>query len=273
MHGSLMNWLAAPKHGWQLAAFIFGGLGVGAIILGLMMSTPARYRKTVVALATFVAGLFYSLEFLIPPQLWPLKPHRNPLTDARPLVGEVLVVVFSFALLLGVWNLIQIHGHAIVKRSHGWYNSAAFFVSFIVILATGFLKDAHIKGAADVFTVTFNGFLNPMDATMFSLVAFYIVSAAYRAFRVRSVESALMMVTAAIVMLALVPVGVQLTNWLPKTGFLSVFRLENLGYWLLIWPNMAAQRAIAFGIGVGAMAMGLRVWLSLERGSFFDKQL
>ena len=108
---------------------------------------------------------------------------------------------------------------------------------------------------------------------MFSLIAFYIVSAAYRAFRVRSAEAGLMMGTAAIIMLGLVPVGAMITNWLPRTGPWASFRLENITYWLLIWPNMAVQRAIEFGLAVGAMAMGLRIWLSLERGSFFDRQL
>jgi len=81
------------------------------------------------------------------------------------------------------------------------------------------------------------------------------------------------MSAAGIIMLALVPIGAVVTNWLPDTGFLSIFRLEKIGYWLLIGPNMAAQRAIAFGVAVGGLAMGLRIWLSLERGSFFDRQL
>jgi hypothetical protein len=108
---------------------------------------------------------------------------------------------------------------------------------------------------------------------MFSLIAFYIVSAAYRAFRIKSLEAGLMMAAAAIIMLALVPAGTAITNWLPETGFLSIFRIERIGYWLLIGPNMAAQRAIGFGVAVGGLAMGLRIWLSLERGSFFDRQL
>jgi hypothetical protein len=82
-----------------------------------------------------------------------------------------------------------------------------------------------------------------------------------------------MMLTAGIIMLSLVPVGTWLTSWLPASGFISSLRLENIGYWLLIWPNMAVQRAITFGVAVGSLAMGLRIWLSLEKGSFFDRQL
>ena len=88
-----------------------------------------------------------------------------------------------------------------------------------------------------------------------------------------SMEAALMMGAAAIIMLALVPIGVALTDWIPAGHVLSIFRVERIGYWLLVWPNMAAQRAIGFGVAVGALATGLRIWLSLERGSFFDRQL
>src|SRR5688500_5705155 len=54
--------------------------------------------------------------------------------------------------------------------------------------------------ANDLFTYLFTGLLRNLEATMFSILAFYIVSAAYRAFRMRSAEAALMMITAIILM-------------------------------------------------------------------------
>jgi hypothetical protein len=272
-HG-LAAWLGAPRHGWELIAFITVAVILGGIALGLLASIPAKYRKGVVMGVTFLAGLYYSIEFLIPPAVWPIRPPRNPLSDWRPFVGLAAQIVGSFALLLGVSNLFQIHQRAVAKRTPGWYNSAAFFIAFFAIVLAGFLKGSHDERVAgQIYNILFRGFLTSLDSTMFSLIAFYIVSAAYRAFRIRSTEAALMMVAAAIIMLALVPVGAAITNWLPTSGWLSAFRLERIGYWLLIGPNMAAQRAIAFGIAVGSMAMGLRIWLSLERGSFFDRQL
>ena len=275
---AVWNWVAASREGWQLAGFIVGALALGGIALAMLSSTPPRYRKTIVMVVTFLSGLYYALEFLLPPEAWFfVKPERNPLTDWRPMVATLTQIIWSFALLLGVWNLFLIHGRAVGKRSMGWYNSAAFFIAFFAIMIAGFLKDANVgrlgQAPANVFTILFNGFLTSLDATMFSLIAFYIVSAAYRAFRIRSLEAALMMAAAAIIMLAIVPVGASITNWLPETGVASVFRIERIGYWILTGPNMAAQRAIAFGVAIGGLAMGLRIWLSLERGSFFDRQL
>jgi len=260
------GWLSQPRHGWELAAFIVGALGIGVLALGLLCSTPPRYRKGVVMAVTFIGGLFLSVEFLYP--------GKSVLTTAMPSVANGQIVVGSFALMLGILNLFQIHGKAMRKRSTGWYNSAAFFVAFFSIMIAGFMRDARPEGAAaGIFGILFSGFMMSLQSTTFSLIAFYIVSAAYRAFRIRSAEAVLMMLTAAIVMLALVPVGVWITDWIPRSSVFAGLRLERMGYWLLVSPNMAAQRAIGFGVAVGALATGLRIWLSLERGSFFDRQL
>jgi len=208
-------------------------------------------------------------------------------------VGDLAMIISSFAVLLGILNLFQIHGRAVSRRTQGWYNSAAFFVAFFAILIVGLVMDwrqsqlAHLEPGSPAFTtvsrantinsnlfqILFRGFLTSLESTMFSLIAFYIVSAAYRAFRIKSAEAVLMMVAAVIIMLGLVPIGASITSFLPESGIFSNLRLERISYWLLIGPNMAVQRAIGFGIAVGALAMGLRIWLSLERGSFFDRQL
>ncbi len=267
---NLWSWTIGVRHGWTLAAFIVGGLLLGSLAIWLLMSVPTRYRKPIVIAVTFLGGLVLALEFFIG------TPNWHPLTDFLPAYSSVQMVIAAFTLLLGLVNLFMIHGQSISKRSKGWGNSLAFFVAFFAILVAAFVKDyatakAVSGSAGSVYAIFFLGFLTPLSSTMFSIIAFYIASAAYRAFRIRSMESALMMITASIIMLGLVPAGLYLTALLP--GWLSWLRLENITHWLLSSPNMAVQRAIAFGVAVGALAVGLRIWLSLERGSFFDKQL
>jgi hypothetical protein len=115
-------------------------------------------------------------------------------------------------------------------------------------------------------TILFEGALQSLDATMFSIIAFYITSAAYRAFRIRSLEATLLLVTAIIVMLGQITVGQMLTAWLPKE-----FHVEVIRNWILTKVNAPATRAIAVGLGIGSLAVGLRIWLGLERGSYFDQ--
>ncbi len=126
-----------------------------------------------------------------------------------------------------------------------------------------------------IYQVLFNGLYQPLISATFSLLAFYIASAAYRAFRIRSAEAGLMMAAAFIVMLGQVPIGMWLTHWLPQTGahkWLGFFRIETFSLWIMQYWNAPAQRAITFGIAIGGLAMSLRLWLSLERGTFFSQQ-
>ncbi|MDO8683447.1 MAG: hypothetical protein Q7N50_08200 [Armatimonadota bacterium] len=271
------NIITAPQNGLTLWLLIAASLAIGVIVFLGMRAVPAKFRKSIIGGVTFLAGLFYSVEFFWPGS-GPTK--ENPLSHWISPAGDVILVIGAFTLLLGVINLLLIHAKAIRKVQPGWHNSAGFYISAIVMFLAGmvpFIQSEVGGGKANptlsaIYNILFNGMLAPLGAAMFALVAFYIVSASYRAFRIRSGEATLMMVAAFIVMLGFVPIGIFITSWLPETGFWSHFRIESITQWILTIPNAAAQRAIAFGIAVGALAMSIRIWLSLERGSYFDKQ-
>lgn len=251
--------------------YAVGALLVGAAFLGLLQLIPGRFRKLFIALVTFLAGLIYSVEYF-----WPANPatDKNFLTGFTEQVDVITTVVFTFAMGLGVINLVQLHGKNIFKRKPNWPYSLGFFIAFFALMIGGFLKDyLPSKITKNLFDMLFQGTIVSLGASMFSTVAFFIVSAAYRAFRIKSAEATLMLIAAFIVMLGQVPVGAAITNFIPATGFLSNLRLENTSYWILTVPNMAAWRGISFGIEIGALAMSLRIWLSLEKGSFFDQEL
>ena len=95
---------------------------------------------------------------------------------------------------------------------------------------------------------------------MFALLAFFIASAAFRAFRIRTLEAGLLAVAAIIVMLGRVPLSNLLTAWLPEWA-----RLQALQEWILNVPQNASKRAILMGAALGVMATGLRVILGIER--------
>ena len=99
----------------------------------------------------------------------------------------------------------------------------------------------------------YQGFFVALGAAMFSLLAFYVASAAYRAFRVQSFESALMMLAAVIVMLGQIPFGIWIWDGFP-----------DLRRWLLSVPNSAAFRAVTIGGGIAGLIIALRMWLSIE---------
>jgi hypothetical protein len=100
----------------------------------------------------------------------------------------------------------------------------------------------------------FDNIMIPIQATMFSLLAFYIASAAYRAFRARTLLSSILLVAALIIMIRFVPLG-------PISDGVSA-----LSGWILKVPNMAAKRAIFIGVGLGMVATAVKVLLGVERG-------
>lgn len=107
------------------------------------------------------------------------------------------------------------------------------------------------------YEVLYQGFFVALGAAMFSLLGFYIAAAAYRAFRIRSAESALMMAAAVVVMLGQIPFGIWLWEAFP-----------DIRLWLLSVPNSGAFRAIKIGAAVAGLVMAFRMWFSIETESF-----
>lgn len=103
----------------------------------------------------------------------------------------------------------------------------------------------------------YQGLFVSLGSAMFSLLGVYIAAAAYRAFRIRSFESSLMMVAAVLVMLGQIPFYVYISEDLPAVR-----------QWLMEVPNSAAFRAIRIGAAIAGLVMAFRMWLSIESGSF-----
>ena len=254
---------------------ILAGLVASLVVLGGLTLVPQQFRRGIVRLITLLGGLYAAVEFF-----WPVHPMPTPddptavgnfLTPSVVPFGNYVNAIVGWTVGLGVINLCQVHGKRLIKGGSNSFNSAAFFLSMILMTVIGILQKAHPNSVnKDLYDILFVGGLVSLDATMFSIVAFYIVSAAYRAFRIRSVEATLLLVTAIIVMLGQIAVGQWLTHWLPSTGLLHNLRIESIRSWILTIPNSAVTRAISFGLGIGSLAVALRIWLGLERGSYFD---
>jgi len=261
----------APKPPEVLLYYVVGAVVFSLFVIVLLMNLPSRARKPLIAVVTFLAGLFYATEFFLPIDK---NTGKNILTDYLVPASKLGSLLGGMTLTLGILSLLRVHGRNVVRLRSGWYNSLALLAAMVAMVVFGLMERYGASPIAKkVFDVLFTGMLINMDATMFSLIAFYIVSAAYRAFRIRSVEATILMAAAFLVMLAQVPVGLALTAWIPRDGMLASLRLEVMKEWLLTVLNAAALRAIAFGLGVGGLAISLRIWLSLERGAYFEKEI
>ncbi|MCW5937996.1 MAG: hypothetical protein KIT11_11895 [Fimbriimonadaceae bacterium] len=267
---------------------------------------PAQARRGVVWIFTFAAGLFYFLLWIVPQPInraagdlpRPGEEFGFFLSDALPKVADVANILTAFLLGLGIYSLLRVHIGRIVRRQPDREFSALLLGSMVVMVGLGYAdwitrRFGDPQGQLDLmqnwmpvnfaFDLFFDGLLQQMDAAMFSMIAFFILSAAYRAFRIRSVESTVLMGSALILMLSLLGALVVLWNSgvtglatalnLPgasaTTGeahFLNNFKLNVVADWVRSFMQVPALRALEFGVGLGALAMGLRLWLGLERG-------
>ena len=225
-------------------------------------------RRRLIWVITFVAGLYFLLEFLLPAEApaW-LGGFKNPLTPCLDGVSKFLIVVGTMALLVGPLNLVRLHLPTALHRRKGWVESVVFFV----FLALGIVAQAcHEPGQslaaevhgllASLYAPLFYGLLTGFGTSSMALLAFYLVSAAHRAFRVNNLEAGLMMGSAVILLLGQVPLGDWLTQALPEP-----LQLPSVAQWVLAVPNAAVQRAVLLGACGGAFAAGIRQWLSIGK--------
>lgn len=105
----------------------------------------------------------------------------------------------------------------------------------------------------------------PLTATMFALLAFYVASAAFRAFRAKNVEAILLLTTAFIILLGRTAAGVALTGWIDPQSSFAALRMENLTVDIMRVIVTTGNRAIMLGVALGIASTSLRVLLGIDR--------
>jgi len=202
-------------------------------------------------------------------------PHR-PFNQIVSTLEGWFMIISGFAILLGQISLIRMNTHKIVNKLPNWQYHLAGLISFALMLAFGLLwgmrETPGIIGHGESisswlglkpFDYLFDNAYLPLSATLFSLLAFFIASAAYRAFIIRGFESNLLMITAIIVIIGRTSIGTMLTGWLPES--MQFWHFPNLADFIMEFPNTAAQRAILISAGLGIVGSSLRIILGIER--------
>ena len=201
------------------------------------------WQRTLPVLITFVFGIALVLQYYVP----------HPASEN--FLQEISVwnqIIAGFAIILGVGSLLSTHYLKIKHQESGWGYSGVLFVSMFVMFGSGLWAEGKAEGTA--FGWLYDYVLVALQGTMFSLLAFFVASAAYRAFRARSLEATILLSAAVIVMAGRVPLGEYL---LPGIGQISD--------WIMNVPNTAAQRGILIGVSLGGIAISIKIIFGIER--------
>lgn len=202
-------------------------------------------------LITGIVGIAFVLQYFIPH--WPFSQLTSWFSDWFSIVA-------AFAIWLGALNLLKISFQKIARKKTDWGYAVVVIVSFILITVIGFYEGAAFREAGTKFTWLYDFVYTPLSATMFAILAFFVASASYRAFRARNLESTLLLAAGFLVMIGGVPIGDNITSFLPEN-----YQLSQVKSWIMNFPQAAGQRAIMIGIALGLVSTSLRIILGIER--------
>jgi len=217
-------------------------------------------RREIPLIITSVAGLVFAISYFIPHQ---------PFGESESMFGDWVSIVQAFAIWLGALNLLKVSVEKIQHRREGWRYGIIIIVSLLVTLVVGFYDgfsglmqepQVSFRDPGTNFDWLFRNFYTPLSATMFSMLAFFVASASYRAFRARNFEATLLLIAAFFVMGGRVPLFDLMIAPLTDVPYFSIF-----ADWIMSFPNTAGQRAIMIGIALGIMSSSLRIILGIER--------
>ncbi|HRQ74906.1 MAG TPA: hypothetical protein PK098_03205 [Phycisphaerales bacterium] len=223
-------------------------------------------KRTIPLFIAAVAGYVMVIAIFVP-----------RLTDWREDAELWFNILAAVAFVLGGASILGMHLKRVSDRRAGWGYSLVTLGAFLTTLIVGLLKvgvppspdhptvawSGAYETEGGVFKWIFDNSILPITATMFAMLAFYVASAAFRAFRAKNLEAGLLLGTAFIILLGRSYAGTMLTGWYAD----AYPRLTLPGLTDIIMGvfNTAGQRAIMIGIALGVVATSLKILLGIDR--------
>lgn len=214
-------------------------------------------RTALPVIIAFFSGIIMVVTFGI------RAPEGTILGDTREQLLIWVTIIAGFTLLLGVVSITRVNLKKVMRREKDWFFALLTLVSVFIMMIPAMIpsevSSLFGRSKGSIYDWLFLYLSTPMQATMFALLAFYVASAAYRAFRARSTQATLLLLTASLIMLARVPMGEAILRFFSDAipGILDTYIMTGV--------NAAVQRGIIIGAALGAASMSLRVMLGIER--------
>jgi len=259
-------------------------------------------KKEVPLLITFLSGFLLILAFFIP---------HKPFGMLEEVFNDWYIIVSGFTLILGIDSLLAYNYNKVRRREKDALYALVTILAFTLTLIWGIVEiirtpEKNPLSPTSTFSQYFYNYIFvPLQATMFAILSFFVASAAYRAFRAKELNSALLLFSAILVMLGRIPLGGDAAPWIIAiifTIFAIYFFVESAGVtsptlkavyilvalvflaliyplgfvyfkkhipefadWIMNVPQTAGKRGILIGIALGSIAMSIRIILGIER--------
>ncbi|MBP8614448.1 MAG: hypothetical protein KBI40_06390 [Firmicutes bacterium] len=161
------------------------------------------------------------------------------------------VFLAAFAMVLGSGNLLRVSLNKIRFKRDAWQYSYVLIAALVGYILIGvFMGPKH-----PIYTFVYDAAYVPIQATIFSLNAFWLATGCYRAFNVRNPQAFVLLSAGVLVMLGKVGVGYAIWSGFP-----------GIADWIMNVPTSAVMRSLSMSAALGMIGVGLRVIAGLERG-------
>ncbi len=177
--------------------------------------------------------------------------------DLPATTDRLFLLAQAGAFAIGGIGLVRLHAGNIMRKREGWPYSVVLLVSLLGFFIYGLFKTSNDPGYQRIFNST----VIHLESSAFAIMAFSVATSAYRAFRVRNMDGAILLIAGAIAMLGSVPIGEVIWSSFPA--------VKN---WILNVPNSAVQRGLQMCIRIGGMLVALRVFLAIEQAHLGSKE-
>lgn len=164
---------------------------------------------------------------------------------------EWAIILASFAAGIGVLNVIVRSADSIKNRAQYWYLDIWMIVIMVVVILFGLINP---YGQHAVFNWIITNIYVNIDASIYAMVMFDIISAFYRTFRIRNRDAIILFVCAYITMIKNAPITGGL--------FPGVIPYAD---WLYNIPTGAGARAFLIVSAIGMISFSIRTLLGKEK--------
>lgn len=208
------------------------------------MSKTLTYYRTYVIRATIIICMIATLAswYLVYP---PIDAIANELSIWNMNIA-------TFTLFVGVVTILSRYVKGIQERADNWVFMLYATVLIVVWIIFGTMTGIY----ADIYQTAFLSTKITLHIAILGQLIFFMTSAAYRLFRIRTTRTLLY---------ALCTVTIVLCNSPLLLGPFPI--VDKISFWLLNNPSMAGSRALMLTGGIGGVVLAIRILLGLEKGA------